>query len=168
MGGVPKGLLIHEGDALVFRLRRIFADLGVPTVLVGRRPEYVSTGLEIVDDDPPGIGPLGGLCALLRRAEGGVAIVVACDMPFVTTDLVARLLDAPAAAAVAPRLDGRWEPMLARYDAHAALPIALRRARDRETSLQGLLDELGAEPLPLLAGEERALVDWDEPREMIR
>jgi molybdopterin-guanine dinucleotide biosynthesis protein A len=168
MSGVPKGLLCHDGEALIFRLTRIFAELGVPSVLVGRRPEYGSTGLEIVDDEPAGIGPLGGVCALLRRAGDGVATVVACDMPFVTKDLVARLLAAPAAPALAPRVSGAWEPMLARYDVRVALPIAVRRAREGKMSLQGLLDELRAEPFPLLAGEERALTDWDTPEEMTR
>lgn len=168
MGGRPKGLLEHEGSTLLTRLARSFESVGIETVLVGRRSEYLSSALETIDDEPPGIGPLGGVCALLRRAGDGVAVVVACDMPFLTSELLARLLDAADAPARAPRIAGEWEPMLARYNAPLALPVAARRAREGKTSLQGLLDELRAEPFALAPGEERALTDWDTPEEMNR
>jgi molybdenum cofactor guanylyltransferase len=166
MGGAAKGLLpAPSGEPIVARMRQILADLEVSCVLVGRRAEYAGLGLEMLDDDPPGIGPLGGLCALLRHAQGGYAIAVACDMPFVTRALVARLLAAPPSIAVAARTAGGWEPMLARYDAARALPIAERRAREGRASLRDLLDELGAERLELSVAEARALVDWDSPED---
>ena len=166
MGGAAKGLLVAPtGEPIVVRLRQIFADLGLSCVLVGRRAEYVALGLDVLDDDPAGIGPLGGLCALLRHARGRYAITVACDLPFLTRDLVARLAAHPPGMAVAARRAEGWEPMLARYDATRALPIAERRAREGCTSLRDLLEELGALPLELTPGEERALVDWDSPED---
>jgi molybdopterin-guanine dinucleotide biosynthesis protein A len=165
MGGVAKGLLpAPGGGTLLDRWLTLLAGAGIPAVLVGRHPAYAAHAgrIETLADDPPGIGPLGGLSALLQRADGGYALALACDMPFVSADLVDRLRAAPAAPVVAPRREGRWEPLCARYDARAVLPVVLRRAAGEHHGLQGLLDEVGAVELAV-ADAASELKDWDTP-----
>jgi molybdopterin-guanine dinucleotide biosynthesis protein A len=168
MGGTPKGLLrTPTGETIVDRWRGTFDALGIPCVLVGAHDAYASLGLASVDDEPPGIGPLGGLVALLVRAGTGAAIAVACDMPYVSRALVERLVRAPSTQpVVAPRHDGRWEPLFARYDPPRVLPVARRRAAAGIRALQGLLNEMGAEPLALAPGELDELRDWDAPSDV--
>ncbi len=170
LGGRPKGLLeAPSGGTILDQLCGHFEALDIPWVLVGRRPEYAGVSAETLDDALPGIGPLGGVLALLRRAGDGDALAVGCDMPFVGRELVARLAVATAdAPAIAARRQDRWEPMFARYDARRALAVAARRADAGRRSLQGLLDELGATELPLSDDERRQLDDWDTPEDMER
>ncbi len=168
MGGVPKGLLRGpDGVTLVERWHTLLEALGVEMILVGSAEPYESTGLPSVADEPSGIGPLGGLVGLLRRAGPRSALALACDMPFVSRGLVERLLGArvdPAGPSiVAPRRDGVWEPLCARYDAARVLPVAAARAASPYHSLQRLLDELGAAELPLGPGDRDDLRDWDTP-----
>jgi molybdopterin-guanine dinucleotide biosynthesis protein A len=172
MGGRAKGLLASpEGPSIVERWERILRGLGHDVVLVGGRTEhdaYAHLPIERIADEPPGIGPLGGLVALLRRAAGSRVLAVACDMPFVSRDLVDRLGKFPADGPIlAARRDGRWEPLFARYDAASVLPLALARAREvaGSRSLQRLLDQCGAVELPLSPGEEHELDDWDSPED---
>ncbi len=162
MGGFPKGQLRSpDGATLIERTRDLLAAAGVDSVTVGGERATLA-------DEPPGVGPLGGLLALLRRAGDGHAIAVACDMPFITGALVARLVSAPPAAAVAPRRGGRWEPLFARFDAPVALPIARSHLARGGRSLQGLMDALGAVALSLSADEETLLDDWDTPEDVMR
>jgi molybdopterin-guanine dinucleotide biosynthesis protein A len=165
MGGRPKGLLEGPGGVtLVERWRALLGGLGVEVVLVGDAAAYAGMGLPALADEPAGVGPLGGLVALLRRAADRPALAVACDMPFVSQALVARLLAAPGAASiVAPRRDGRWEPLCARYDPARVLPLAVARAASPYHSLQRLLEDAGAAPLPLAPHEAAELRDWDSP-----
>jgi molybdopterin-guanine dinucleotide biosynthesis protein A len=165
MGGRPKGLLRGpDGSTLVERWRAMLAELGVPLVLVGEAEAYEGLGLPMLRDEPPGVGPLGGLVALLRHAGEGPALAFACDMPFVSRALVERLLAAPSdAPIVAPRRDARWEPLCARYDAARVLPLAVARAASPHHSLKRLLDDAGAAALPLLPHEDAELRDWDSP-----
>jgi molybdopterin-guanine dinucleotide biosynthesis protein A len=135
-------------------------------VLVGRSAAYAALGLEALCDEPAAIGPLGGLVALLRRAAGGHALALACDMPFVTSALLARLISAPVAPVVAPRRGDRWEPLCALYDAAAVLPLALARATGADHSLQRLLEAAGARALALEPDDARALRDWDRPEDI--
>jgi molybdopterin-guanine dinucleotide biosynthesis protein A len=169
MGGFAKGLLpAPSGETLVARWRRLFAELGWMCVFVGQHEAYAGIEIEWIADDPPGIGPIGGLAALLARAGEGRAIAVACDMPFVSGELLAKLASHPSRATVlAPRRGDLWDPLFARYDAPRVLPVAQMRARGQQHSLQGLLDEVGAEALPLEEREWAELRDWDRPEDRL-
>lgn len=177
MGGVAKGLLRSpDGDeTLVTRLARVSRETldSCDVLLVGNAEAYAASGLEALDDDPPQVGPLGGLTALLAEAErrgAPNAIALACDMPFVSPELLRRLsTHEPTAAAVAPRsTTGEWEPLCARY-APGAAGAAARAVLERgQRSLQAVLAELGASvrELPLSDRERTALIDWDTPEDV--
>ena len=167
MGGAAKGMLATEsGETLVGRWQRLFAELGMRAVLVGRHEAYEGLGMTTIADDPPGIGPLGGLIALLKAAGDGRAVAVACDMPFVSIELLRRLVaHPPGAPIVAAKREDLWEPLFARYDAARVLATAETRARAGEHSLQGLLAELQAESLPIDSAEASELRDWDRPED---
>ena len=168
MGGKPKGLLrAPGGEPILERWRRIFGRLGLEHVLVGAHHAYASFGVAL-DDHPGAEGPLAGLLALLEHARGSVVIAVACDMPYVSERLVARLVAAPPAAIVAPRRNGRWEPFFARYDAARVLPGARARAAQGKMALQGLLDSGETNELVLDPGESDQLHDWDTPEDVAR
>lgn len=178
LGGAAKGLLPHPDtlEPLVEHLRNQ-ASAAWPecrVVLVGGREEYASVTLERLDDDPPDIGPLGGLRALLAEAaESGApqCLALACDMPFVRASLLQRLLvTAPSAAAVAPKTEGRWQPLCARYGTDAARGAAERVYARGARALQAVLDELGSDcvELPMSADDMASLRDWDSPEDVAR
>jgi len=169
MGGVAKGLLLAaSGETLVARWERLFAELGWTCVLVGQHDAYAAIAIERLTDDPPSIGPLGGITALLARAGQGRAIAVACDMPFVSIELMSKLATYPSHAPIlAPRRGGMWEPLFARYDAERVSTTAKSSARSNRHSLQSLLDDMGAEALPLDDREWDELRDWDRPEDRL-
>jgi molybdopterin-guanine dinucleotide biosynthesis protein A len=173
-GGIAKGNLRDpNGVRLIDRLIGVAKSAlpEAPVVLVGQRAEHAELGLPTLSDAPALIGPLGGLRALVgfardSRLEGAVAL--ACDMPYVTSELVRRLADElPEALALAPRVNGRWEPLVARYsiEALSAIDAAIEAS---EHSLQKLFDRLGdrARALPVADVELRALHDWDGPDDL--
>jgi molybdopterin-guanine dinucleotide biosynthesis protein A len=168
MGGVAKGLMqTVEGTTLVARWQGMLERLGMGVVLVGRHVDYAHFALEVIADEPPGIGPLGGLVALLRRANSGPSLALACDMPFVSEGLVERLLTScPDAPILAPRREGRWEPLCARYDSARVLTPAIAHSRGGDRSLQRLLHDVGAVELALTGDELHELNDWDTPGDL--
>ena len=101
--------------------------------------------------------PLLGIVTALERADGPV-VAVACDQPFVTPELLARLAAGPEAAV---RVGDRLEPLPARY-APAALP-ALRAALDREASLRATLAALEPEAIEC---EARVVASVNTPDEL--
>jgi molybdopterin-guanine dinucleotide biosynthesis protein A len=165
MGGCDKALLrTREGETLLARLQRVTREAGLAPVVVGGGAR---AGVDLaLADSPLGIGPLGGLHALLLHAGSRPVIALACDLPYVSAALLARLAHASCAAPVlAPRdrESGKWQALCARYDSArvlASLEHALARG---ERSFQGWLREVRVEPFALEPGEDLQLRDWDEP-----
>lgn len=165
MGGIDKGLLPapDTGEPIVLRLahrcREALPDAQI--VLVGNRDGYGGLGLDRLADAPGLAGPMAGLVSLFETA-GDRAIALACDLPSVSRELVARLDEhAPDAAAVAPRLDGIWQPLFARYAAKAALEAA-----KTVTAPWRVLEALAAVELPIAESERSLLGDWDTPQDV--
>lgn len=178
MGGFPKGLLPDpaEGLPLVARLGGLLREVGAGCVLIGERPEYQALGLPMLADSPPGVGPLGGLAALLEAAaQGGhdAVLALACDLPSVPLPLLRRLAqsagdsDEDEPDVLAPRQHhvGRWEALCARYRLTTLAPLRQTLA-DGERSFQALFRRLRAKELPLCEAERLSLADWDEPGDL--
>lgn len=174
MGSRPKGLLPTGGasEPIVVRTARIARENSLDVVLVGNAVAYVSVvpDLEALADDPPHVGPLGGLAALLVRAGSNPAIAVACDMPFVTSDVLQRLARGPwRGAIVAHRTESTapFEPLLARYDSPRVLPVLRTAIAEGVRSFQALFALLEVEPLLLSASEADVIRDWDTPEDIL-
>jgi len=170
MGGRPKGLLMAPDghSSLVARAVRIVREGLLVPVFVGGAPwlDARAWGVDVIDDDPPGIGPLGGLHALLGATDATHAIALACDMPYVTTDLLRRLADHPSGAAiVAPRANPTepWEAMFGRYHCATVRPVAEQLIARGVDSIQALFREVSTDDLPMAAHERALLRDWDSP-----
>ena len=172
LGGVAKGLLAAPDGTgtLVARTQRIVEGAlpDVECVLVGSRDAYSHLELRTLADHPSGIGPLGGLRALLLEGARThrTVLAIACDLPFVTEGLVRRLAAAaPEAAAVAPHMGGHWLPVFARYEPERCLEAADAVMASKRRALRAVLETLGdaALALPLQPGDAEALRDWDTP-----
>ena len=182
MGGVPKGNLLFEGRSILDRTLESCraAALGAGSdgagashlYLVGDSSAYAASGVLRLADDPKGMGPMGGLRALLREAArlGLPAVALANDLPFLTARLLERLcFESAEAAALAPRENQRWQPLFARYLPDVVLPELDAALAQQRTSLQTLFDRLGtrAVGLELSGAEWQALRDWDRPSDML-
>lgn len=176
MGGSPKGLLRapDTDETLVARLQRVIRDAlpDADVVLVGDANAYAALGMTVVGDSPHGIGPIGGLAALLEHAAArgaGQAFAVACDLPFVGAGLLARLAsEHPAAPAVACRESGIWQPLFARYEPGEALAATRTAIASGDRSLQSVLSRLAVAELVVDGQELSELTDWDAPGDRVR
>lgn len=176
-GGIAKGLLkTADGRPIIERTLDLARQAlpGAPVFLVGDAGAYGELGLPQLNDIPAGIGPLGGLSALLRQAREADfdgALALACDMPALDAELLGRLAHESAGAlALAPRPEGGpWSALSARY-ATGALPELERAIADGERAFQRLFARLGAgaAELPLTSAELERLIDWDRPEDVRR
>lgn len=175
MGGLPKGLLPSPEPGqrtLVGRLSDLVARHGLPVYLVGEHADYADLGLPFLTDNPVGVGPIGGLAALLgRAAEVGStgALALACDLPYLDDTLLLRLLhvDGDTFDAFVPRRSSAdpFEPLCARYALSARPAIAAALANDQR-SLQRLLSRLRVQTLPISDEEAQQVRDWDRPEDL--
>lgn len=134
LGGRPKGLETIGGRRIVDRVHDALRPITTEVVIAGADEALAGmVGLRAVADEPPGIGPLGGIVGALAATRADL-LVVAWDMPWITAAVLEPLLesaDSPAGAAW--RVGGEVEPLCALYR-RASLPVLrdqLRRGERR-------------------------------------
>jgi molybdopterin-guanine dinucleotide biosynthesis protein A len=136
--GVDKATLRIGDERLVDHVARALVDTVSPVVEVG--PGY--TQLPAVREDPPGDGPLAALVAgadALRASAAPTRVVVlAVDLPFVEAAVVEWLVTHAAPESVVPVVDGRSQPLCARYSVDA-LATARDLVATGERSMRALL-----------------------------
>lgn len=98
---------------------------------------YALADVEILIDAVPGLGPLGGLAASLRRASCPLVLVLAIDLPAMTAAFLSSLVNETAAGVqgCVPR-DGAWFQPLAAVYPRACLPLVGACLRDEDRSMQ--------------------------------
>jgi molybdopterin-guanine dinucleotide biosynthesis protein A len=140
--GTVKALLPWDGRPLIARVAELLSGLADEVLIVTNDPEpYRFLNLPLVPDRTPGLGPLAGIEAGLSAARSPVVFVCACDMPFLSPDLIeymAFLAADGTSQAVVPVAGDHSEPLCAVYR-REALPIARRLLADRRLMLQEFL-----------------------------
>jgi molybdopterin-guanine dinucleotide biosynthesis protein A len=100
--------------------------------------EWIESGLETVVDAKTDAGPLGGLVAVLRRCNHAHLLVLAVDLPNMTSAFLAQLLAMCSNnGGVVPRRNERFEPLAAIYPARC-LALAESCLNAGEYSMQQL------------------------------
>lgn len=148
--GQDKALIAVGGKPMLARTLDVVGASGVrETRIVGARSKYGEFGARCVKDKWPGEGPLGGiLTALINSVKYKYGyfwnLVVSCDMPFLTVDWLAFLVErtrSSEAQVVLARSGEGLEPLCAcwRTDAARTLKPAFERGVRKVTGGIALL-----------------------------
>jgi molybdopterin-guanine dinucleotide biosynthesis protein A len=148
--GSDKSQLLLENQTFVERIADTLLTVTDSIRLVGGRE---NSKLQTVADVYPQWGALGGLHAALTACQCEWAIVVACDLPFVTAELFQCLAsfrdEYDAVVPVQP--DGRPQPLAALYRCDPCRTIATE-----------LIEQGRRRPLDLLESVRTRWVDFVE------
>lgn len=159
-GSKPTALL--AGRPLLCRPLEAARTAGLETIVLAKPGDPLPVLTErVVYDRAPVRHPLSGLLAALafaaERSPAPAVVALACDMPFLSSQLLKWLagLAEPAVAEV----DGRVQPLLARY-LPAHIPT-LEQAMRRERPLREAVSRLGLRRIG-----ERELARFGDPRRL--
>ena len=157
--GTDKSQLLIDHQTFIERIAETLSNVTGSVTVVGRCLD--ASSLPSVPDIYPQWGALGGLHAALTASNRAWAIVVACDLPFVTSELFLHLanmrLDHDAVVPV--QQDGRQQPLAALYRVD---PCRLRATELIETGQRRPLDLLAAVNTRWVAFEEIRNLDQAE------
>jgi molybdopterin-guanine dinucleotide biosynthesis protein A len=174
--GEDKSRLSLGGRTFVGAAARALRAVTAGVSVVSSRPDAGAHGLRVIPDARVGLGALGGLHAALSSCVAEWAAVVACDLPFVTGELLARLasLRADSADAVVPlQEDGRVQPLCALYRARVCLAGVEEMIRAGELRPRLLLSRVRALPVAFeglrdLEGSARLFLNVNTPEDYAR
>ncbi len=137
--GADKAFVEFAGRTLLARALELANSVASEVRIVGNREKFASFA-PVVEDIFRDCGPLGGIHAALRSSRTDTNLVLAVDMPFVSSAFLLYLMEraraVPAATVVIPRADGRRQTLCAVYrrefaDAAEAALLAGRNRIDR-------------------------------------
>jgi molybdopterin-guanine dinucleotide biosynthesis protein A len=158
--GKDKAKLVLGGQTFIERIALELSAVASAVTIVGSNRVRQSDGFKLSGQTLPVVpdvfkewGALGGLHAALSATRADWALVVACDLPFVTRDLFLRLADLRSDhdAVVPLQGDRRPQPLCAFY----------RTASCREAS-EKLIKAGERRPLTLLQSVRTAWVAFEE------
>jgi molybdopterin-guanine dinucleotide biosynthesis protein A len=126
-------------------------------VVVGRAGWPGAPAVVRFVEDTPRRGPLSALYTGLGVIERQRTLAVGCDMPFISPELLRRLVAGDgAASATVVRTGAQVQPLLAVYH-RGVRPVIGRLLASGERSLMALLGAIDVRYVDLGAGERSAL-----------
>lgn len=139
--GRDKAMIPVGGVPMLERVARAALGAGLPVIVVGRQPPdgWPLDAVSFHPDHYPDTGPLGGLATALE-VSGTSVLLLACDMPLITTEAIRWLIgqwDGSGEGVVAMN-EGRMEPLFAVYGA-LLLPHIVSLSATREYSMNLLI-----------------------------
>ena len=142
--GRDKAFVDYSGRTLLARALDLARSVTPDVHIVGSRERFAEFA-PVVEDKFRECGPLGGIHAALVASQTELNLILAVDMPFVSTAFLHYSLtqarSARDADAVVPRAGGRWQPLCAIYRRKFSVTAesALRVGRNR---IGQLFDEI--------------------------
>jgi molybdopterin-guanine dinucleotide biosynthesis protein A len=127
IGGSKAVVKLNGRPLISYPLEAMWRALGQVAIvakIATELPSVAGVTLWIEPDEPR--HPLLGVVHALGLAEGRSVLVCPVDLPFVSSGLIRRIVDAgrgPAAAVIAAR-EGRTQPLLGCYQAEALGPLS--------------------------------------------
>ncbi|MGD9558554.1 MAG: molybdenum cofactor guanylyltransferase [Mangrovibacterium sp.] len=108
--------------------------------------------LPVAQDIFPGSGPLGGIYSALQKSGTEMNLVLSCDLPFVSAELLNFLVEDAAAhhADVTLPIDeyGGWQPLCAIYR-KSILPQLEKAVLHRELKLKTMIEKVNSRKISI-------------------
>jgi len=127
--------------------------------------------LEVLVDSPLAQGPLSGILAAFQKDPEAAWLVLACDLPFISEQVLSQLIahrkssDAPPFLAFASSNDGLPEPLCAIYEPSARAVLERHAARGHFCPRHIMIEEK-ADLIALPEGATDALTNLNTPQDL--
>ncbi|MBE9478393.1 MAG: molybdenum cofactor guanylyltransferase [Chloroflexi bacterium] len=156
--GEDKALIHLAGIPLIERVLARIDGLADEILITTNRPETLAhLNLRMAGDEVPGAGALHGLKTALATARGEIVLVISCDTPFVSRELLEYLLSrAHEADVIVPKHGDKFEPLQAVYNRARCLPAVEAALISGERRMVSFYSQVHVLPI-----EEHVLTELD-------
>ena len=173
--GQNKALLRLGRQTLIEHVLAVLSPLVSQTgIISSTAEEYAHLSVECYRDRWPGLGPLGGIGTALENSHNDYSLILACDMPLVSRELLELLIDkSPNYQVTVPKeADGHLQPLCALYH-RSCLKTIERLIEQGRYSPRDLFSEVNTLIVPFeaiagLAHSERLFENVNTPEDLAR
>ena len=147
--GVDKALLKVGGSTMIERIISVLQQVAGHVLISAGNGKYSFTGYSHVEDKFADIGPIGGIYSALKASSTPINIVVSCDLPFLSVDLLDYLLqNSLENELIIPVHNNFYEPLCAVYNV-SLLPVIEQQINDGDYKLINLITKTDSKLLPI-------------------
>lgn len=116
--GTDKGLQLLCGKPMISYTIEALTGLCSQIIISSSSNAYAGFGFNIVADEFPGIGPMGGIYSSLKQSTSTKNLILSCDLPLVTHQLMEYILQQGEKYEVAVPWEGgsHYEPLCGFYN----------------------------------------------------
>lgn len=171
--GRDKARVAFGATTLLERAIDLAAGVADNVLVVGREPDdVVDSRATVIADAWPGKGPLGGIATALEHSRPHACLILPCDMPLLTTELLLRLIEHHGRGSSEATLVGHpsgdeFEPLVGVYEAVCLrmMRIALEAG---SLAIRYSLDRLAVGLYRIDPGEKTQLININTPDDLAR
>lgn len=144
--GRDKSQLRLGQQTFVERIANAIAHHAGEISLIGENQNNAAFSFPVIADLRSHWGALGGIHTALEHCQTPWALIVACDLPFVTADLIDTLARHRTSydAVVPVQKSNQWQPLCALYSRGACLPPARELISAGERRARALIESVNA------------------------
>lgn len=143
LNGINKGLLLYNNRPFIEIILNTIAPLVKKIIISANTHEYDYLGYTVVSDKINGIGPLGGIITCLEYSDEQKNILLPCDAPFITEQILKSLIHHTAhsnADVIVARFCNTIQPLCAVYSKNI-LPLAYQQIQQQNFKLTDLIQK---------------------------
>ena len=160
LNGADKAAVVLGGRTLLERAAGALV-AAARTVVVGPRRE-ISLGVEWIEEEQPGRGPVPALAAGIEWVRSEAVVVLAVDYPLITaTELEILVTSMRADGAVAVDDEGREQPLLGAYRTKSLRDVLVGLSSLHGSRVSDLVASLDLEPVQI-GWRARDCDTWEE------
>ncbi len=164
--GTDKGLCTVHNKPFISLLMHQLEKITDTIKLVSSIEQYAVFGLEQLEDLIPDKGPVGGIYTALTHSETDDVIIVSCDVPLITSELLELLVeDRSDADVVQLATRSHTMPLVAKYKKKVA-PVFLKKIQENQLRLTQVFKELKVKTIVVSEEQERQLQNINTPEEL--
>ena len=169
--GKDKTQLVIDGSTLAVRTGELLARVAATAIEVGPGVSGLPSFLETPRGEGPLVAIAAGCHALDELGHAGAALIVACDLPFLSEELLRFIVNWDMNGTVVPVVGGRPQPLCAKWssrDLHSAQELVDRGIRSLQHVSQAPDAQYLHESNWGRVVTERQFCDVDDPEDLQR
>lgn len=141
--GTDKSFILLDGKPLIRHVIDQLEPLAIPMIIITNQPEkYTQFSLPLFKDAIPDKGSLGGLYSAVSYSQADYTLCVACDMPFLNTNLLRFLIEQRQGFdATVPRIGEHPEGLHAVYHKNC-LPFMQKQVEQQRLKITEFLAQI--------------------------
>ena len=86
--GIDKAFIDFQGRKLYEYPLNILREFCIDVIISSSDKRFKNTGYDVIPDIIDNIGPIGGIYTCLQKIKDQKALIMSCDIPFITAEFI--------------------------------------------------------------------------------